>query len=163
MYRGFVTQNIEGEVYKKLIDYILKTCDTMKVTFPQAQKRDLVFWKEVMQKKEELEKNFSHLFRTSRKRESENFYHKYYYVYLDITLRKYLLSNGDLFSWKIPEDLTFFRDNYCFLRCSSHNAICCILCDSLEEFEVLKKLGIQFSGNFCEVDKEEYQINKMRC
>ena len=163
MYRGMVTKNIEGEVYKKLIDYILKECDTIKVTFPRVQKKQLSFWEEVTQKREEFEKNFSRFFRTSRKRKNDNFYWEYYYVSLDFTMRKYLLSNGDLFSWRIPEDLTFFRDNYCFLSCSSHDEICCILCDTLEEFEKLKKMGIQFSGNFRKVDKEEYQINKMRC
>ena len=56
--------------------------------------------------------------------------------------------------------MAFFRNGYCFLDSISHEKLCWIYCDTLEEFEILKKMGIQFVGKFYKVDKEEQLINK---
>lgn len=75
-------------------------------------------------------------------------------------LKRYLLSNLDLFNWEIIQDFTFFRNDYCFFDSDSSKDECWVCCDTLEAFEVLKSMGIQFVGEFYEVDKKNLHINK---
>lgn len=62
-------------------------------------------------------------------------------------VKKYLLSNTCLYCWlnpKYPEDISFFKDGYCWLRSVSHEEICDIYCENEEEYEYLKSIGLRF-------------------
>ena len=62
-------------------------------------------------------------------------------------VKKYLLSNNSLYSWlnpESPEDISFFKEGYCWLRSVSHEEIYNIYCKSEEEYEYLKSIGIRF-------------------
>lgn len=62
-------------------------------------------------------------------------------------LKKYLLSNNDLYNWlhtKYPEDVSFFKNGYCWLYSVAHEELCYIYCENKEEYEYLKSIGIEF-------------------
>lgn len=166
MYGGKIAKNITGDTYIKLINYIHKTCDVVRISVKYPRKRRLKANKLCMQKIEQykqfLEDNFSHLFLTDKERRTENYFCKLYYMQFNSELKRYLLSNLDLFNWEIIQDFAFFRNDYCFLDSITHEDLCWIYCETLEEFEVLKSMGVQFVGEFYEVDKKNLHINKKR-
>ena len=68
----------------------------------------------------------------------------------DEKLKKYILSNEDLYLWlspKYPEDISFFRDGYCWLYSVAHEEYCDIYCRNKDEYEYLKSIGIEFYEN----------------
>lgn len=164
MYGGKIAENIADDTYIKLINYIHKTCDVVRISLIYPRRRNTsankLYMEKIEKNKQFLEDNFSYLFLTDKERRTENYFCKLYYMRVNSEIKKYLLSNLDLFNWKIIQDLAFFRNGYCFLDSISHEKLCWIYCDTLEEFEILKKMGIQFVGKFYKVDKEEQLINK---
>jgi len=70
----------------------------------------------------------------------------------DNPIKDYLLENCNFYQWlnpKYPEDVCFFKNGHCWLYSVAHEDYCCIYCETKEEFEYLKSIGIEF-------DEEEF-------
>lgn len=62
-------------------------------------------------------------------------------------VKDYILTNRNLYQWlnpKYPEDISFFKNGYCWLYSVVHEEMCEIYCDNIKEYEYLKSLGIKF-------------------
>lgn len=77
----------------------------------------------------------------------------------DKELEKYMLSNSDLYAWlnpNYPEDISFFKDGYCWLYSVAHEEMCDIYCESVEEYNYLRSIGIEFiDDKFIEISNTE--------
>ena len=61
-------------------------------------------------------------------------------------VKEYLLSNCDLFSWlnqEYPEDISFFKDGYCWINSVTHEEFCEICCENETEYNYLISLGLE--------------------
>jgi len=74
-------------------------------------------------------------------------------------LKKYMLSNTNLYKWLNPyylEDVSFFKDGYCWLSSVAHENICAIFCENEEEYNYLKSIGIEFfEDKFTPIQKKD--------
>lgn len=161
MYWDSIISDIEGATYERLLDYIFETCDVLKVEFLKYRGKNEEKQKEIMSSMIEFERRFSNFFYNNITRKTENSIWKLYYVTLNDSVKEYLLSNKNLFSWVYPSDFTFFRNDYCFFDSDYSEKECWICCDTLEEFDTLKKIGITFENSIEMVDKESKHINKL--
>lgn len=88
----------------------------------------------------------------------DNFFEILFYK-TDEEVEKYILTNKSLYNWlepKYPEDISFFKDGYCWLYSVAHEDLCEIYCDSSKEYEYLKSIGIDFWKNeYIPVSKKE--------
>ena len=70
-----------------------------------------------------------------------------------------MLSNSDLYAWlnpNYPEDISFFKDGYCWLYSVAHEEMCDIYCESVEEYNYLRSIGIEFiDDKFIEISNNE--------
>lgn len=77
----------------------------------------------------------------------------------DNELKNYMLSNRDLYKWLNPnylEDVSFFKNGYCWLYSVAHEDLCVIFCESEEEYNYLRSIGIVFwEEEFTPISKEE--------
>lgn len=66
------------------------------------------------------------------------------------SVKEYMLTNKNLYQWlnpKYPEDISFFKNGYCWLYSVAHEEMCEIYCENIKEYEYLKSLGIKFFEN----------------
>lgn len=74
-------------------------------------------------------------------------------------LEEYVLSNSNLYSWlnpDYPEDISFFKNGYCWLYSVAHEEMCDIYCENEEEYNYLKSIGIEFMDDkFIEISNNE--------
>lgn len=78
--------------------------------------------------------------------EFNNQFHIYFYKFTN-EIKAFLLSNPNLFKWlnpEYPEDISFFKNNCCWLYSIAHEEICDIYVENEKEFKELKKIGIEF-------------------
>lgn len=77
--------------------------------------------------------------------------HAVIYVFvLDEEMKNVILSNSNPFCWKFPnflEDLNIYDKEKTLLSTISHEEICDIYCESEEEYEYFKSIGIEFYEN----------------
>ncbi len=74
-------------------------------------------------------------------------------------LRQLLLKPGSYFSWRYPrypEDLSFFKDNRCWLYASSHEEYIEFLPRSLEEYDFVASLGVELPEPYRPIEDDEY-------
>lgn len=158
---------IKNEVYEKLIEYSFQKCDALmfifrKDGFNDSQKqmvdiqtekvkndfsnsclkvRDGAHW--VFTKVGYSQLNISGY-------EDPPFFEKLFEIFFYQTtekLKQYLLFNKNLYEWnnpKWPEDISFFKNGYCWLYSVTHENFCYIYCENKEEYEYLKSIGIEF-------------------
>jgi len=65
----------------------------------------------------------------------------------DISLLPHLLKPGSLENWRIPkypEDISFYRNNECWMYTVSHERMLCISPKDEEEHRLLESMGIRF-------------------
>lgn len=76
-----------------------------------------------------------------------------------------LLQPGSYFSWRYPrypEDLSFFKDNRCWLYASSHEGYIEFLPRSQEEYDFVASLGIELPEPYRPIDDSEYYWEEYR-
>ena len=158
-----ITNEIKDEVYEKLINYVFNKFDAvMFVSHPLGLTKDKI---------KILDENITVL-KEKLKLSNYKIRHSNHWVYsavykgpgedlpseleqqfnvmfykLDDKVKEYLLSNKDLYNWlnpEYPEDISFFKNGYCWLRSVSHEGICDIYCENEEEYEYLRSIGIRF-------------------
>ena len=82
-----------------------------------------------------------------------------YYFKLNTDIKKELILKKSISKWQYPysmEDISFYLDDYCYLRSISHEDICEIYYDNEEEFKYLKFMGIEFDNeNYIPVSKDD--------
>lgn len=67
-----------------------------------------------------------------------------------------LLEPKGLFNWRypyFPENLCFFKDNYCWFYSIAHEEYAYIYIKSLEEVKELENLGLNFKARRCKEDE----------
>ncbi len=87
-----------------------------------------------------------------------NVYSKVYYMKLTDELKKEILSKKSFYNFKFPyflENISFFKNGYCYLNTIAHEEICEIEITDEEEFEYLKSIGLKFDSNKFISTKEE--------
>ncbi len=82
-----------------------------------------------------------------------------YFLELTESLKEDILSMNAIYSWCFPlmlEDISFFKDGYCWLDSVAHEELCFIYCKDEEEYEYLKSIGIEFiEDHFVPVSEDE--------
>lgn len=162
-----VKNEIKNTTYQKLIKYAFSKCDAVMFIF----RKDGFSEKQIKQlnkKSEQIQKNFSK-FELKKRNGSHWVFSKVGYAQLGITeykdpenfdelfeilfyktsskMNDYLLTNQNLYKWlnpEYPEDISFFKNGYCWLYSVAHESLCDIYCESEEEYEYLKSIGIEF-------------------
>lgn len=72
-------------------------------------------------------------------------------------VKSYLLEPRSLFNWKypyFPDDLSFFKDGYCWFASVAHEGYACMFTNIYDDITFLKKLGISFKVTECDYDVE---------
>lgn len=81
-------------------------------------------------------------------------------------VKRYLLEPNGLFNWKypyFPEDISFFKDGYCWFFTVSHEGYGYIYTKNIEVVKKLKKLSAHFEVHDCNDDEvnlfyEDYKL-----
>ena len=88
-----------------------------------------------------------------------------YYLSIDNKIKSSLLDKKNIWGWEYPyclEDLCFLRNNQYWLKSVAHEKICNIYCESEEEYEYLKAIGIEFYDDkyvpISEIEKKELMV-----
>lgn len=161
---------IERDIYDKLIEYAFKKCDAVmfvarKDGFSEELKEKLD--KNITEMKTSLKNDF-----LKKRNGSYWVFTKVGYKQLGINncsdpigfdelfeimfyktsnnVKDYLLKNENLYDWlnpDFPEDISFFSNGYCWLYSIAHENLCYIYCDSKEEYDYLKSIGIEFANS----------------
>ncbi len=174
-----VANQITGERYIRLIEYASKTCDAaMFVTRQDKFRLDSFQNKELIETARLFEERLKASF--IKKRTTKQWVHTGYanapnddrigvYFYrFSAEVKRFLLTNDDLYNWlnpEHPEDISLFKDGYCWLYSVAHEEMCDIYCRNEEEYEYLKSIGIEFyEDKFVPTPKEklyyeDYGIN----
>ena len=169
-----VKGKIKKDVYKKLIEYASSKSDAVmfvskKIGFTEKQKTVLDKNMHVM--KNNLKDFFLYSRNGCRWIFSECLpysncdpieFDKMFEIMFFIPQGKvldYLFSNDNLYNWlnpNYPEDISFFKDGYCWLNSITHEELCFIECESVEEYRFLKSIGIKFADKkLCITPKEK--------
>ena len=83
----------------------------------------------------------------------------------------FLYKPNGIFKWiypNFPEDLSFFKDGYCWFESCAHERFAFMYLDDLREVEMLKSLGLKFELKESEIEKvrlfyeEYYDLNKQK-
>ncbi len=162
-----IINEIKNEVYKKLIDYAFEKCDAIMFVF----RRDGFNQQEILELENNLKhlknllsdsllkhRNGAHWVYTKvgyKQLGIENYYDppnfdkKFDILFFKSSkeVKDYLLCNKNLYNWlnpQYPEDISFFKNGYCWLYSVAHEEMCDIYCESNEEYEYLKSMGIEF-------------------
>lgn len=174
-----VKNEINGETYKKLISYVLKKCDAVMMIFRKDGMNNF----EINSLNQTIKMVHSNLLDEflSKRNGAHWIFTKIGYTQLGVqdysdppgfddlfevryykltsNTQKYLLTNDSMYNWlnpKYPEDISFFKNGYCWLYSVSHEHICDIYCEDEEEYEYLKSIGVEFVDDcYTPVQKEE--------
>lgn len=172
----FVENVIENEIYEKLMDYAFKKCDAVMFIFRKdmystdLSRNQLNILNKKMTElkyyfKDDILKirNSSHwaYSKVSTSKESltkSQFEKMFEIIFLKTNekVKNYLLSNKNMYNWLhpyYPEDLSFFKNGYCWLSTVSHEQECFINCNE-KEFVELKEIGL------IPIDKKSIKIEK---
>ncbi|MBE6144281.1 MAG: hypothetical protein E7169_01760 [Firmicutes bacterium] len=88
----------------------------------------------------------------------EAFYKKEYIFQLDDELKQ-IIHNTYLYDWSFPmklEDLSLFVENYLWIYSVTHEELCYIYCETEEEYNYLKSMGVEFyEEHFIPQEKQE--------
>lgn len=170
---------IKNKQYELLMRYAFQKCDAIMFVF-----RKDGFSKEKLQQLDKTYNNTISDFKHSLLKERNGAYwvfHKVGYSQLGISeysdplnfedmfkvlfyrttqqLENYILSKQCLYDWlnpMYPEDISLFKNGYCWLYSVAHEEICDIYCENEEEYEYLKSIGIEFvDDEFVPTPKEE--------
>ncbi len=176
-----INNSIKDAVYEELIKHAFNKCNVVMFVSKEIgfNDNDITILRKNMA---ELENRFKNDFISQAKRPSwvfsknindnntysnekfNNLFKVYFYKSSD-ALKKYLLSNCDLYNWlnpKYPEDIAFFKNGICWLYSVSHEGICDIYLESEEEYNYLKNIGLEFlEENYREIFKEEIYLEEL--
>lgn len=154
-----VINQIDDELYRKIIDYAFKTCDTVMFAvnnFWSCKEARITYYNNMKKMKEKLHSSLLKSCYSRRGKfyetiDSEtmisNGYTEILVYKLDENIKDFLLTRNYIcckYSLSYPEDITIFRNGYAWLRCINHEKLCFIYYDSDYEYEELTKLGIKF-------------------
>ena len=78
---------------------------------------------------------------------NKNHHSTIYYVKLNNKIKEEIMNKNSFYDWCFPkslEDICFYKDGYYCLYSVGHEEICDIYCETEEEYEYFKSLGIEF-------------------
>lgn len=94
-----------------------------------------------------------------------DYYSDIYYFHLTSKFRQEIISKKSIYNWQYPnsllEDICFFKSNGdCWLKSVAHENLCWINCESKEEYEYLKSIGIKFHDKeFKPIKMDKWKYN----
>lgn len=87
----------------------------------------------------------------------------YYFKLID-DMKQEIIEKKSIFDWCYPysmEDISFFSNGYCWLYSIAHENLCEIYCESEEEYEYLKSVGIEFVDEcYIPISKDDLYYEK---
>lgn len=166
----YVTSEIKGEVYKNLIEYAYDKCDAVMFVFRRDgfSQEDILKLNNLLN---QIKKKFSNSILKMRNgsywvfskvgysqldiegyNDPPNYDKLFDIVFLKLNddIKFYLQSNDNLYKWlnpNFPEDISFFRNGYCWLYSVAHEEKCYIYCSNKKEYDYLKLIGVEFYEN----------------
>lgn len=155
-----VKNKIKGQVYEKLMEYANKKCDAVMFVANKSgfNENECTLLDENMKR---IKQQFADLFLKSRNGRNwifsakmnihgnpnfDDLFEILFYKF-DEKLKEYMLTNKDLYDWfnpDRPEDISIFKNGYCWLYSITHEEMCDIYCEDEKEYEYLKSIGIEF-------------------
>lgn len=98
--------------------------------------------------------------------ENEKYLYDIYFFKTNNETKDILKSiSNSLTCWNkpnLPEDLMFIKDDYIKFNIISHENSCNIYCDTLEEYEKLEKIGIEFLEEYSEENEKIFRNNSVK-
>ena len=82
-----------------------------------------------------------------------------YIFRFDDKIKEELMHQKSIYDWVFPnvEDLCIYNNGYCWLNSVAHEEICDIYCETIEEYEYLKSIGIKFvEDNYVPISEENF-------
>lgn len=76
-----------------------------------------------------------------------------------------LEETKNLFSWRkpfLPEDLMFIKDNFIKFSMTSHEEYSYIYCESEQEFEKIKEMGVEFYREYNNEEEKKIKQNSKK-
>lgn len=170
-----IDNEIKDDVYMKLMDYIF---DKPRVFNSQIEEENykraftsnkikIFYYNQI--KTKWLQDNKDSMIYNQKKYyytddDGIDYYSDIYYFQLTSKLRQEIISKKSIYNWQYPnsllEDICFFKSNGdCWLKSIAHENLCWINCESKEEYEYLKSIGIKFHDKEfkpTKMDKWEY-------
>lgn len=162
---------LEKDTYEKLIKYYCNKCDivmfvTRKDGFSNAKLQELSnaekeFEEKLLNSLIKCIHRPTWIFHESLCEDIETINKTFNIYFYETTeeVKKYLLSNQDLYSWlnpKYPEDISFFKDGWCYFSTITHEEMCDIYPEDEEEYIYLKNIGVKFlEKEFVPLDKSQ--------
>ena len=173
-----IKNDVSGENYKKFIQYMCNDCKFLCFTITTY---DYIYnnygnkeeYKEYIKNMDRILKKLNpYILKTIRtplnflildinyereEWENEKYLYDIYLLKMTKEVRDILLEETkNLFSWKkpfLPEDLMFIKDNFIKASIISYENHAYIYCESKEEFEEIKEIGIEL----CEKYNNKYE------
>lgn len=173
-----INDAIKGDTYKKLIEYSFEKCNVVMFVFKKwgldelkinklndtMNNLELNFRKTLITKINRPFWVFTECFNCKYSEDEFNSLFEIHFYKISETLKKYLLSNCDLYKWlnpAYPEDIAFFKDNVCWLSSVTHEKLCDICVENEKEYDYLKSIGIEFlETSFRKAIKKEIYVEK---
>lgn len=173
-----IKNDVSGETYKKFIQYMCNDCKFLCFTITTY---DYIYnnygnkeeYKEYIKNMDRILKKLNpYILKTIRtplnflildinyereEWENEKYLYDIYLLKITKEVRDILLEETkNLFSWKkpfLPEDLMFIKNNFIKASITSYENHAYIYCESKEEFEEIKEIGIEL----CEKYNNKYE------
>lgn len=162
-----ILNDINDELYEKFIEYAFSKCDAVmfvsnKIGFSNEEI-------DILEKTiGNLKQNYTDSFLKSRngsiwvsrnigsknQKKDPKFENLFEILFYSTSkeIQEYLLSNKDVYAWcnpQYPEDISFFKNGYCWFHVITHESNCFLFCENKEEFNYLKSIGFKFDDEYC--------------
>ena len=172
-------KDVKNQKYKALMNYAFKKCDVVMFVFMdvglledelEENHKTMNLFEKKFKKYILKHRNGTHWVGTRigyKELKTEGYYDppgfeklfNIYFLKIGDPVKEYLLSNCDLFSWfnpEYPEDISFFKDGYCWINSVTHEEFCEICCEDEAEYNYLISLGLgDAKEQYIPVSKEE--------
>lgn len=150
----FIDIEPNGQIYKKLIEYSIETCDTFMFFICNYEQIDnyrekmscfLAMLKPLLKK---TRHNGVKVTCWPGSKSWDNRFERDIMFYRsDKSAIETLLRPTGLYQWQYPdypEDICFFRNGYCWLTTSAHEGLAYIITNDKSEYNKLESIGVVF-------------------
>jgi len=162
-----IKQGITYQAYEKIIDYAFSKSDAVMFVFRKDGFNESQV-DELEKTRSEFEKNYKDYILKHRngahwvytkvgneecgitsQKDPKGFQNLFdiYFLSTKSKIKEYLLKNKNFYNWlnpKYPEDISFFKNGYCWLYSVSHEQFIEIYCEKEEEYLLFRQIGLEF-------------------
>lgn len=130
-----IYESIKESIIRKNIEYEI-----------ESEIESIIFERNLKIMKEQLQQDFLKI-KYQKKRWKNGIITDRYYYKISNRVKETLLQYDNLYSLKFPncfEDISFYKDENCWLKTITHEKMCEIYPNSEKEIEQLKRIGLNF-------------------